>query len=331
MTSQEKSEPEKDLSNSKVKTSLSFAVICLCLLSLILEIITLSIPYWGYIQPTEKMDTTQSLEGRGLFGPFHSCVYTQGGWSKACEGQKGVNIWFKTTAYIKIAGVFVVFGIVMNLVFGFLSGLNVFMIINKHDAFCLFGKNILARLVSLAFSIVATLLAVVFSSLEILNSPHHLQYGQCFYVEICVLLIKMVILVLVCINQRRKETENNLSGGNKKIEEEPEIRISVTRASGMFSEIDSAELTKIKKKRTQEEIINSNPGAGRINKMKNKAGSISTIDTYISVDSDISTGTMMTMPRRPSLKKEKKGNESLNSTTSSVSVRFNIGGEWTEI
>ena len=81
----------------------------------------------------------------------------------------------------------------------------------------------------------------------------------------------------------------------------------------------------------QEETINCNPGAGGLTGVKLGAGSNSTLDTVISLERDILTNNKISMPRRPSMKKDKKENDSLNSTTSSVSVRFDIRGEQTEM
>ena len=236
-----------------------------------------------------------------------------------------MNIWFRTTAYVMIAGVFGIFGIVMNLFFGFVSWLHLIIITGKQDAICLIWKNMVARVVSLAFSIVATLLTVIFSSLEFSNSSHHLQYGQCFYAEICVLITKLFILILFCISQRRTESANKETKDDL-----GQSGISVTRASGIFSDLASTGITGIQEELSKEEIINSIPGARRVTKGKREVGSISTLDTVISMESDSSARNRITMPMRPSLKKDKKENDSLNSTTSSVSVRFDIKREQTE-
>ncbi|XP_023342077.1 uncharacterized protein LOC111711848 [Eurytemora carolleeae] len=103
---------EQNERSEQGKAGTSLWILLIGIVSLVLSIVAVAIPYWGNfaLATGSGFGSSRSRDGEGYFGPFQVCRYSYNGFGSACnsdargEGQSGPG-GFEKQVFIVIGGI----------------------------------------------------------------------------------------------------------------------------------------------------------------------------------------------------------------------------------
>jgi len=191
--------------NSENKATFSGTVLLLAIISFVLGAVAIAVPHWGYFAPPGagySQFTQYSYENTGYFGPFLKCVRTAGGYGSHCGQRAGQ---YQIYVYMRIGGICAVVATASIAFFCLFAGLHCMMQVNNKKICISYKKNILFALITAIIADIATVGAVAISAPQFSSSQQSFvsQMGPCFYIEICLILFNLLLVVLSYVSYKK--------------------------------------------------------------------------------------------------------------------------------
>jgi len=191
------------------KATFSATVVLLGIISFILGVIAVAVPYWGQFRTPHSVSRGQStnsydrswLDNTGFFGPFNKCMYTSGGYSKIC----GNNIQYRVEVYLRIAGICGIVATVAMALFCLFSGLHCAMQINNRHIGLNYKKNVFVAFMTAVIADMATIAAVAIAAPQFTSRKQQYvtELGACYYIEIVLIVFNLLLAVLSYLSYRK--------------------------------------------------------------------------------------------------------------------------------
>ncbi|XP_059079809.1 uncharacterized protein LOC131877968 isoform X2 [Tigriopus californicus] len=199
------------------KATFSGMTMCIGIIALIVDIISVSAPHWGYYAPAGIIYASSGFNGQdntGHFGPFQHCknsVY------KSFCGSDGV---FQPTVWLLIAGLSAVFAILTLVLFCVFALLHVAMQIQRTEICISFKRALFLKFVTSCVAVVATIFAVGLGAVQFStggrSSALRNSIGICYYLQIILVFVNILLAVMSYLSYRKagKHPLNIVSKGN---------------------------------------------------------------------------------------------------------------------
>jgi len=198
-------------SSSHSRATFSGATACIGVITLILSIVSVSVPHWGVYSPkagnlANGYSSYQSgrfaLTDTGTFGPFQVCE--QHGYLRICHDTKKIDL----EVWIVVAGICAIGTVLALSAFVLFSILHVSMQLQRREIWISFKRNIFMKLIMSAIAVVTTLAAVIFGGIEfgVANTGHlGKQIGVCYYIQIFLIFINLLLCILSYVSYKNSQ------------------------------------------------------------------------------------------------------------------------------
>jgi len=198
-------------SSSHSRATFSGATACIGVITLILSIVSVSVPHWGVYSPKAgnlANGYASSFTGRfaltdtGTFGPFQVCE--QHGYLRICHDTKKIDL----EVWIVVAGICAIGTVLALSAFVLFSILHVSMQLQRREIWISFKRNIFMKLIMSAIAVVTTLAAVIFGGIEfgVANTGHlGKQIGVCYYIQIFLIFINLLLCILSYVSYKNSQ------------------------------------------------------------------------------------------------------------------------------
>lgn len=195
------------------KATYSGAVVLIGIISFVLGVIAVAVPYWGLFRPHTGAGQSSFgqygvgiYENSGFFGPWNKCIYQSIGYRKLC----GYNVRYQVEVYLKIAGVCSLVQVGGTALFVLFAGLHCAMQINNKKIILKFSTNVFLAFLSAGVSAIATLLAVLISIPQFLLRKQEFltEPGACYYIEIALIFINILLTVVSYLSYAKAKKTN---------------------------------------------------------------------------------------------------------------------------
>jgi len=196
------------------KATFSATVVLLGIVSFILGIIAVAVPYWGHFRPQYAAAGSQYSnygtrwqDNSGFFGPFNKCMYTNSGFRKICGD---TNVRYQVEVYMKIAGICGVVAVISTALFCLFSGLHCAMQVNNKHIGLKYKKNVFLAFLSAIIADMATVAAVGIAAPQFTSrrQEYRSELGACFYIEIVLIVFNLLLAVLSFLSYRKARKTN---------------------------------------------------------------------------------------------------------------------------
>jgi len=192
------------------RATFSGAVVLLGIVSFVLGVIAVAVPYWGHFRPpgaAQQYGTSYfgQPDNSGFFGPFNKCQYQSGGYIKNC----GPTVKYQIQVYLRIAGVCGIVAVVATAAFCLFAGLHCAMQVNNKHIGLKYSKNVFLAFLSAVIAEIATLFAVAIAAPQFIKRQQFVsELGSCYYIEITLLLFNLLLCVLSYLSYTRARKTN---------------------------------------------------------------------------------------------------------------------------
>lgn len=202
---QEASEP----SDRPQKATFSGATALIGVLALILSVVSVAVPHWGYYEPygsgafggsasssSYRSQGFSTQDNSGHYGPFQKCTYYQSHYLSYCR-DTGV---FKTTTWLIVGGVCAIVTVIAVALFSIFAILQVAMQLQRREIGCKYSTAVLMKLICAAVSVVSTLAAVILGGVDFAfsgrNNPWQISMGVCYYLQIVLIFVNILLVIM---------------------------------------------------------------------------------------------------------------------------------------
>jgi len=196
------------------KATFSATVVLLGIISFILGVIAVAVPYWGHFRPQYSAPGAQYnnygtsyQDNSGFFGPFNKCMYTNSGYRKICGNS---NVRYGVEVYMKIAGICGIVAVVSMGLFCIFSGLHCAMQVNNKHIGLKYKKNVFLAFISAIVADMATVAAVAIAAPQFTSrrQEYRSELGACYYIEIVLIVFNLLLAVLSYLSYRKARKTN---------------------------------------------------------------------------------------------------------------------------
>merc|ERR1719210_1229540 len=182
----------------QTKATFSGMTALTAVVALLLAIISAAVPHWGYYKPIGSQYFQQGFstqDNRGHFGPFQVCKNTARAYTY-CGGQTV----FQATTWLQIAGALSIILVISLAGVALFSVLHVAMQLQRREIMVTFQRAVFLKLVLSCVSALVSVLAAVFGGLEFRlhtrTSSLRLDMGVCFYLQIVLIFVDLILIFL---------------------------------------------------------------------------------------------------------------------------------------
>jgi len=196
----------------EAKATFSGGVVLVGIISFVLGVIAVAVPYWGLFRPQSGDISSYATYGAGLyensgfFGPWNKCMYASIGYRKIC----GDNIRYQVEVYLKIGGVCALVQVGSIAMFTMLAGLHCAMQINNKNIMIKYSTNVFLAFLSAVVAAIATIAAVLISIPQFLLRKQEFttEPGACYYIEVALVFINILLSVVSYLSYAKARKTN---------------------------------------------------------------------------------------------------------------------------
>lgn len=196
------------------KATFSATLVLLGIISFILGVIAVAVPYWGHFRPQYAASGavynnygTSYQDNSGFFGPFNKCMYTHSGYRKICGNS---NVRYGVEVYMKIAGVCGIVAVLCMALFCVFSGLHCAMQINNKHIGLKYKKNVFLAFMSALVADISTIAAVGIAAPQFTSrrQEYRSELGACYYIEIVLVVFNLLLAILSYLSYKKARKTN---------------------------------------------------------------------------------------------------------------------------
>jgi len=172
--------------------------------ALVVDIVAVAVPHWGYYSPLGPGYYSQGLpsqDNTGHFGPFQSCKYA------AYYSFCGSDTYFQASSWLLAAGVCAVFSVIALAAFCLFSILHVSMQLQRREIMVSFSRAVFLKFVTACIAEVMLILAVVLGALQFTlegrTTSLYYKMGICYYLLIMLIFVVALLAVLSFLSYRK--------------------------------------------------------------------------------------------------------------------------------
>merc|ERR1719419_1903966 len=198
--------------SEETRAGFSGAIVLVAIISFVMSVIALAIPYWGVFRPQSASRSDYatygagSYENSGFFGPWLKCQYGSNRFSQIC----GKSVRYQVEVYLRIGGVCAIVQVASTALLSIFSGLHCAMIINNKNIIIKYSTNIFLSFLSAVVAAIATLAACLITIPQFMlrKGEYLTQPGASYYIEVCLIFINILLTVVTYLSyaKARKTT-----------------------------------------------------------------------------------------------------------------------------
>jgi len=196
-------------SSGERKATLSGAMVLMGILSFVLGVIAVTVPYWGHFRPGghHAPQTSSPYGNTGFFGPWNLCNNIAAGYGKDCN-PRIAN--YNVEVYLKLGGVCGLVAVGAIGLFTVFSGLHCAMQINNKRICLKYRVNIFLAFLCAIIAEIATIVAVLISipQFTIRKQQFVTELGACYYIEICLIFLNLLLTVISYLSYKKARKSN---------------------------------------------------------------------------------------------------------------------------
>lgn len=179
--------------------------------ALIISIISVAVPYWGYYAPAGAAYISSgfaSQDNTGNFGPFQTCK------NVAYYTYCGGNDIYKPTTWIVVAGISAIITVVCLGLFSLFAILHVAMQLQRKEIMVSYPRSIFLKGVTASIGVLTCLASVILGALEFTigarNAPFNVKMGVCYYLQIVLIFVSVLLVILSYYSYKKFRKNPNL-------------------------------------------------------------------------------------------------------------------------
>merc|ERR1719419_1480095 len=203
--------------SEETRAGFSGAIVLVAIISFVMSVIALAIPYWGVFRPQSASRSDYatygagSYENSGFFGPWLKCQYGSNRFSQIC----GKSVRYQVEVYLRIGGVCAIVQVASTALLSIFSGLHCAMIINNKNIIIKYSTNIFLSFLSAVVAGMNVNPSTSSNQFEseppqfMLRKGEYLtQPGASYYIEVCLIFINILLTVVTYLSyaKARKTT-----------------------------------------------------------------------------------------------------------------------------